>query len=77
MSNRLDQDREAKLQPKRLQYAKEQIEKLGLEILFECDTRIDFMYKGKTVQFFPYSGWHTGSSIKDGRGLKKLLSQIK
>lgn len=77
MSNRLDKEREALLQPKRIVYAIEQIEKLGYEIIFKCDTRIDFEFKGQRVQFYPYSGWHSGASIKDGRGIKKLLNQIK
>lgn len=77
MSNRQDQEREKELQPKRLLYAKEQITKLGYDILFECDTRIEFEYIGERVSFYPYSGWHSGRSIKDGRGLKKLLNQMK
>jgi hypothetical protein len=74
---RLDQERQKKLEPLRLAYAKEQLEKLGLKILFECDTRIDFEFKGEKIQFYPYSGWHTGKTIKDGRGIDKLLKQLK
>jgi hypothetical protein len=35
------------------------------------------MFKNELVKFFPYSGWHTGKSIVDGRGIKKLLAQLK
>jgi hypothetical protein len=76
MSNRLDQEREKELQPKRIEYAIEKLENLGFEIVFKCNTRIDFYYKGELIQFYPYSGWHTGKTIKDGRGIKNLLKQL-
>lgn len=77
MSNRQDQEREARLQPKRKEYAIEQINNLGIPVLFSTDTRIEFLWKGHKVLFFPYSGWHSGSTIKDGRGLNNLLKQLK
>jgi len=73
---RLDKDRQENLEHKRLEYAKSRIEGIGHAITYESDKEIRFMYKGKTVYFFPYSGWHTGQSIKDGRGIEKLLKQI-
>ena len=75
--SRLDQKRERKLQPERIKYAVEQIESLGFEILFLNETEVQFLYKNERVNFFAYSGWHTGKSIKDGRGIKNLLNQIK
>lgn len=77
MSNRLNQEREKKLQPERMEVAKDAINKLGLVIVMENETKIVFWYKGSPVHFYPYSGWHTGKSIKDGRGLQKLLDQLK
>jgi len=74
---RLNKEREIELQPKRLEYAKKRITELGYDITFEVDTRLDFVFKGEVVKFFPYSGWHTGKSITDGRGLQNLLNQIK
>jgi hypothetical protein len=74
---RLDIERQHKILPKRMQYAIEQIEKLGYVIHFKDDTRISFMFKEKQVTLFPYSGWHTGKSIKDGRGIDLLLKQLK
>lgn len=74
---RLNIKRQKELEPKWLQYAKEQITTLGYEITLECKSRLEFTFKGERVQLFPYSGWHTGKSIKDGRGLEKLLKQIK
>jgi hypothetical protein len=60
-----------------MDYAKRVITELGYTITFECSTRIEFNFKGEKVTLFPYSGWHTGKSITDGRGIQKLLNQIK
>lgn len=75
--SRLDKEREQRLQPKRVEYAKDKIKELGFEITFESSTRIEFVFKGSVVRVYPYSGWHTGASIKDGRGIENLLEQIK
>lgn len=74
---RLNTDLQKQLEPKRIEYAKQQLAKLGFEITFECSSRIDFIFKGEKVSLFPYSGWHTGKSITDGRGIEKLLKQLK
>ena len=74
---RLNQTAQKENEPKRIVYAKEQLSKLGIEITFECATRIEFYFKGEKIQLFPYSGWHTGKTIKDGRGIAKLLKQLK
>lgn len=76
MSNRLDQDREKELQPKRIEYAIKKITDLGYEIEFKSETMLRFNYNDHAVCFYPYSGWHTGKSIKDGRGLQNLLDQL-
>lgn len=76
MSNRLDQERESLLQPKRIQYATDRISKLGYEIKYQDNTKIKFDYQGEEVTLFPYSGWHSGKSIKDGRGIENLLKQL-
>ncbi len=76
MSNRLDQDREKELQPKKMEYTIKEIEKLGYTITQKDNTKIRFGYMGEYVTLYPYSGWHTGKSIKDGRGIEKLLKQI-
>jgi len=73
---RLDQEREKKLQPERMEYAVKEIKSLGIDILFQSETEIQFMFNGSKINFFPYSGWHTGKTIKDGRGLHRLLLQI-
>lgn len=65
------------LQKNRLEFAKYMLEEIGIDVIFECKTRIEFYHNDELVQFFPYTGWHTGKSIKDGRGLSKLLKQLK
>lgn len=77
MSNRLDQEREARLQPKRNVVAKKSICDLGFAIFNETKTSFQFNFKGSVVTYFPYSGWASGKNIKDGRGLENLLNQLK
>lgn len=77
MSNRQNQEREARLQPKRMETAIAAIEQLGLPITFKDETTLRFTYNGSTVSYYPYSGWHSGKSIRDGRGLDNLLKQLK
>lgn len=76
MSGRLDQEREKKLQPQRMEFARKQIEGYGYEITYQDETRIEFYFKGHKVLFYPYSGWFTGKTIRDGRGIEKLLKQL-
>lgn len=77
MSNRIDQEREKELQPKRMQVAREKIEALGYDIFFSDQTVLAFTHNNEVVKYFPYSGWASGKSIKDGRGLQNLLNQLK
>jgi len=76
MSNRLNKQREAELEPKRMTFAKDKITVLGLEITYEDSNKFTFIYNDQAVTFFPYSGWHSGKGIKDGRGIHKLLKQL-
>lgn len=74
---RLNIERQKQLEPIRIEYAVERIKLLGYDIVYQDDKSIKFMYKGHIVTFFPYSGWATGKTIRDCRGLSKLLKQIK
>lgn len=76
MSKRLDQEREKRLEPKRMQVAISVITELGFDVRSVDDKHIEFQYNDETVTYWPYSGWASGKSIKDGRGLKRLISQI-
>lgn len=75
MSNRLNQERETRIQPKRMEKAIAELESRGFSVSHN-ETRIDFIFNGFNVLYFPYSGWASGCSIKDGRGLKRLLRQL-
>ena len=76
---RLDTERQEKLEPKRMEIAIQSVMATGIiKCLFNItDKSFEFNFKGQPVKFFPYSGWHTGKSIKDGRGLQNLLKQLK
>ena len=74
---RLNQERQKKLEPFRIRVATERIEGLGYSTTFVAKAKaLNFKYKGSQVTYYPYSGWATGASIKDGRGIDKLLKQI-
>lgn len=77
MSNRLDQEREQRLTPKRMEFAKNAIEFCGHEIYDENSTSFRFMFKGSPVIVYPYSGWFSGKTVEDGRGISKLIKQIR
>lgn len=62
----------------RAEYAFNEIIALGYTCRYDDENkRITFDFKGHTVMFYPYKGWFTGKSVKDGRGLINLLKQIK
>ena len=74
---RLDIERQQRLELPRLNYASQQICKLGYTVTVKDGNSLQFEHNGSTVTFFPYSGWATGKSINDGRGLQRLLKQLK
>ncbi len=74
---RLNIERQKELEPKRMEYAKSQIEKLGYEIEFEDNVELKFRSTtGNLISFFPYSGWYSGKGIGSGRGIDNLLNLI-
>lgn len=77
MSNRINQERQKELEPKRLEFARNTLERLGYSVDVVYEKEIQFQHKGVLVKFFPYSGWFTGKSVIDGRGIDKLLNQLK
>lgn len=74
--SRLNEQRQKKMEPMFYAYAKNLIEHKGYIITKEEKTYFEFTYNDSTVRLFPYSGWHSGKSIEDGRGLQKLLDQL-
>lgn len=68
-------DRKEKLTPSRMQKAIDELSKV-VTISSIGNDYIIFIYKGHKCRYWPYSGWASGKSIKDGRGLKNLLKQL-
>ena len=61
----------------RLMYAVNQITELGYACKWIGQKKcLQFDFKGSLVRFFPYTGWFSGKTVKDGRGLINLLKQI-
>lgn len=76
MSNRLNQEREKKLEPLRIKTALDSISAIT-KIERVTEKEIQFLWQDELVTYWPYSGWHSGKSIKSGRGLNNLLKQLK
>lgn len=75
MSRRLDKARQERLEPTRISRCIETLQDIGFSPTISGKAII-FIYKGEAITFWPYSGWHSGKSIKDGRGFENLLKQI-
>lgn len=52
------------------------VETPGVSKIEHNNKRIDFLFNGNKIQMFPYTGWHTGKGIVDGRGINNLLKQL-
>lgn len=73
---RLDIEKQKELEPKRMEYARNQITALGYPVTEVNATTLQFTFRGSPVTLYPYSGWFTGRTVTDGRGIKNLLKQI-
>lgn len=75
---RLNIETQREQDPKRLEYAINKIESLGYEVkVIEDSKALQFDFKGSPVTLWVYSGWHSGKTIIDGRGIAALIKQIK
>ena len=74
--SRLDTERQKELEPKRMEYAIKKLSSI-ITIFNYSNNEIQFYWKDELVRYFPYTGWASGKSIKDGRGLKNLINQLK
>lgn len=73
-------ERRARIEPRRVQYAREQLSSLDLSISFEYNAalRCFIIADGASIiRYYPYTGWFTGKSVKDGRGIHNLIKQLK
>lgn len=60
----------------RLNFAYAKLLQYGFNVTIIGKKELQFEYDGSLIKFFPFTGWATGKTIKDGRGFKNLLSQI-
>ena len=71
-------ERRLKKEPYRVKYAIDKLRKLGYDAHYREDQKcLEFIHRGGIVRFYPYTGWHTGKAIREGRGINKLLKQLK
>lgn len=75
--SKLDKERQEYLEPERMVYAIQKLKEAGYEAINITDHSLQFYFKGQPVTLFPYTGWHTGKTITDGRGLNNILKQLK
>lgn len=75
--SRLDIDRQIELEPKRIEYCRGRLESLGFKVETTNSNELRFEFKGHIIKLFPYSGWASGKTIVDGRGINELLNQLK
>ena len=64
-------------QPSRMEFAISAIERLGYKVKKVDSATIMFEFRGEVIRVYPYTGWFTGKTVNDGRGIKNLLKQIK
>lgn len=60
-----------------MEYAENAIRRLGLEIIYSDTKVLKFNFNGNLITLYPYSGWFSGKGIVQGRGIAKLLQQLK
>lgn len=71
-----NRERQQELQPGRVDYARTRLEALGYPVTEVNATTLQFTFRGSPVTLYPYSGWFTGRTVTDGRGIKNLLKQM-
>lgn len=65
-----------RIQKEKLFEAQEKLLGIGIDLTYESDSEVRFIHKGSVVSYFTYSGWFSGKSVKDGRGLNNLIKQL-
>jgi hypothetical protein len=75
---RLDQDRQNRLEPQRMESTRKKLVSLGCKVTMAYDGKAwDVTFPdGRFVRFWPYSGWFSGKKGLQGRGFAKLLDAI-
>jgi len=74
---RLNIERQRELEPKRMEYVTSVLNSMGYSTVSLTDKSISFDFKGNKITIFPYSGYFSGKGVIAGRGIEKLIKQIK
>lgn len=74
---RLDQERQERLEPKRMESCLKELRERGYTATAVSHNEIHIWHNNTTIKFWPYSGWHSGKGIKDGRGFQNLLNELR
>lgn len=73
----LREQKRSNKEPSRWKYVLSSLRDKGYEPVEDKENKcIRFSFRGNTITVYPYKGWFSGKSIKDGRGINKLLKQI-
>lgn len=73
----ISREKREKVEPARFGYCVRKLTALGFELTTRNTREISFTYKGSTVVLYPFTGWFTGKTVKDGRGIDNLVNQLK
>lgn len=72
-----NRDRQAELEPERINAARQQFDRLKLKYDYNTAMRcFVIQYHTGLIFFYPYTGWFSGKRIGDGRGILKLIKRI-
>lgn len=65
-------------EPGRIEYDRAQLEDMGYEVhLSECGKMLYFTHRNATIRLWPYTGWFSGKTVIDDRGVDILLEQLR
>lgn len=77
MSNRLDQKKQTRLEPKRIRTVKKTLEQMNFNIEHtKCEKGLICKRDKQQFIIYPYSGWWSGKGIGQGRGFVKLIEKL-
>lgn len=69
-------ERQNELEAGRIIYALNQLNKIGYNVEQPDPRTLRFMHNGSPVILYPYTGWFTGKTVTDGRGIHNLIRQL-
>ena len=71
-------ERRAYIEPKRVAFVKKKLSNIGYETEYNWYNKcLIFEHNGNKCKIYPFTGWWTGKGIGSGRGVKKLIGELK